>query len=768
MALTLLLFSANLSIAFAADPTLSKLVLSKNEVTVEVGESSSLFATAVMSDNSTDDVTIQTEWKSDKPEVASVYAGIISAKGEGTATITAIYSGQAQAVQVTVTKKVKALTKDKQKVDLRLGTSEEVTLTALYQDNSSEVVSDKADWSSSDPSVATVINGTVTGKSSGSATITAKYGKQSITLPVQVEVIRRLDAVTEEVSLLLKDTKKVEVMATYPDGTVKDVSAEAEWTTSNEKVADAINGVITAYGAGTATLTASYGTKTATIEVDVDRTRKLEVNEQSVFMRVNTSQKMVLTATYPDGRTEDITNLAKWTSDNEDVAYVSKGSISAYSTGAAVITAEYGTKSVKVQVDVETPRRLELSEEDFSLRTNEKKQLVLKATYANGHTEDVTAKANWSSSNEDVAYVAGGHVTAFTSGEAKVSASLGGKSASVTVDVDIPRKVKTEPETLVMQSKEQYQVQLIAEYADGNETVITDKAEWSTSSDKVATVENGKITAVASGEAKITAAFGNRKAEVKVEVDLAEKLEADARVINLEVNESQQITLTAVDSSGNKRVVTDEAEWKSNSAKTADVHKGLITAYGSGKATITATYGGKSVQVLVEIGILQKLEANVRSLSLKSGEKAQILLFATYSDGSKKDVTLDADWKAGSYKAVELINGQVTGTGYGKTTITGKFGNKSVKVSVDVDTLKYLQTDVVSLTLKEGATAKVTATATYADGTDRDVSVPALWTSSKILVADVKDGVIRANGKGKANITVSFGGKKTRVVVTVE
>jgi hypothetical protein len=84
-----------------------------------------------------------------------------------------------------------------------------------------------------------------------------------------------------------------------------------------------------------------------------------------------------------------------------------------------------------------------------------------------------------------------------------------------------------------------------------------------------------------------------------------------------------------------------------------------------------------------------------------------------------------------------------------------------------VDVLKYLKTDVVQLVMNKGETKQVKAVATYMDGTEQDVTKPALWTTSRLLVADVKDGIIKATGSGKAIITVTYGNKSTKIVVNV-
>ncbi|MFC7748631.1 Ig domain-containing protein [Paenibacillus thermoaerophilus] len=324
------------------------------------------------------------------------------------------------------------------------------------------------------------------------------------------------------------------------------------------------------------------------------------------------------------------------------------------------------------------------------------------------------------------------------------------------------------PKSFTLDIGKQQQITLLATFADGREELVTDKAVWTVSNEEIAEVDKGLVTGLAYGKASVTAKYGTRSATVTAEIGSVKKLTASPSLLILQNGESKQIELTAESSSGDKTVVTNDAEWSTSNAKIADVADGLVTARGNGTATITAKYGGKTATVTVHINVVDKLEADKRTLSLKSGDKATLKLTAALGDGSVKDVTAEAEWSSSSYKVADVSGGVVTAVGYGTARITAKYGNKSVTVTVDVDTLKYLQTDVVVLTVKAGSKTTVKATATYMDGTERDVSVPAVWSSSKATVADVKDGVIRAHSKGKATITVSFGGKTARIAVTVE
>jgi uncharacterized protein YjdB len=828
---------------------ISKLVLSKNELTLQIGDTANLTTTAIYDSGTTETVTVKTDWNSGSPDVATVYAGVITAKSVGTSVITATYLGKTEIVNVTVTKKVKSLTIDKFSLDLRLGASQQVAITAYYDDGTSEDVTKKADYTIDASSIVSVTNGLVKGQSPGSATITIKFMNQSLTLPVNVEIVRRIDAEKSQVSLLLKGTEKIKLIATYPDGSFADVADKATWTTDKDTVADVINGTITAYGVGTATLTANYGTKTTTIKVDVDNAIKLDLDKQSLFLKKDGTTQLKLTATYPDGSVEDVTNRADWSSDDDTIVHASKGLLIAVSTGNTTVSAKFGGKTINVDVDVEVPHQL-FTDELLSMQTGKTKQLTLMATYADGTNVDVTDRAVWTVDNETVALVNKGKVTAYKAGEAIVTATLGGKITKTKVEVDIPNILNSSHKNVNIQIGDSNQITLTAVYKDGTTTDVTSKADWSSSSkdiadvnsgyvlgvatgtatitakygtrstiiyvsvgvlksltvdqeklvlkkgnstslkatavytdgttkdvtadinwmssnDKVVSVDAGNVKAVASGETSITAQLDGKTITVSVQVDIASDLTANVTSVIIDLNETPSIVLTATDFLGGARIVTNDAEWKTSNSAVVQVSKGVLTPITRGKSTITATYGGKSVNIPVEIGVILTLEADTTFISTKSGQQVQVKLKATLSDGRTEDVTNNAIWKVQSYKLGSVSNGLFTASRSGKTSITASFGSKTVSIPVEIDTLKYLKTDVVRVNLKEGDTAQVQALATLIDGSEDDVTKPALWSSSNIMVADVKDGIIKATGKGTAKITVAYSNLRTTIVVTV-
>ena len=141
---------------------------------------------------------------------------------------------------------------------------------------------------------------------------------------------------------------------------------------------------------------------------------------------------------------------------------------------------------------------------------------TLTATVAPEYASDKTVF--WLTSNEKVATVDdNGKVTAVGSGEAKITATAGGKYASCTVKVTVLVTGITLDKTELSMKVGDSPVTLVAKVTpDG---AIDGDVSWSSDKTDVATVDaNGNVTAVGRGEAKITAKAGDHTATCTVKV----------------------------------------------------------------------------------------------------------------------------------------------------------------------------------------------------------------------------------------------------------
>ena len=153
--------------------------LNKTELALEVEGSETLIATVTPTNATNKNVT----WESDDEDVATVASGVVTAVGEGTATITVkTVDGEKTATcAVTVTKagpdtvSVTGVTLDKDTLDLVFGGADaDATASLTATVVPAEATNKNVTWESSNEDVATVANGVVTAVGEGTATITVK------------------------------------------------------------------------------------------------------------------------------------------------------------------------------------------------------------------------------------------------------------------------------------------------------------------------------------------------------------------------------------------------------------------------------------------------------------------------------------------------------------------------------------------------------------------------------------------------------------------
>jgi hypothetical protein len=130
---------------------------------------------------------------------------------------------------------------------------------------SSKDLTNSATWSTSDPSVATVNRGLVTGTGIGSVTITATFDGKSGSTKVVVGVTPSITIVPTNTHIFKLSAKQAEfsAIATYADGSTMDVSDSATWTSNPKGILSFYRysgGLATFIATGTTTITATFPT----------------------------------------------------------------------------------------------------------------------------------------------------------------------------------------------------------------------------------------------------------------------------------------------------------------------------------------------------------------------------------------------------------------------------------------------------------------------------------------------------------------------------
>ena len=348
------------------------------------------------------------------------------------------------------------------KTTLSLTEGESATLTATVEP---ENATDKAIvWTSSDNAVATVENGVVTAVKAGTATITAACGSAKAECTVTVTA-----APAGPISVKVGS-------AAYP---VKPIDGQA----------------------GKYHAAVPYGSN-ATIEVK-DAAFLMVTNSKGGYLNDEGSNPFTLTAAQLDKLL--ISKDIPFTPANSasKVAYLS------------IMDAMAGTS---YELYIELTRKavpatgVTLSETALSLRPTEKATLA--ATVAPENTTDTLV---WTSSNDAVATVKDGVITAKSEGTATITAACGSAKAECVVTVLSP--IPATGVTLDKTALKLYEGDAAKLTAMVKPEDTTDKTIVWTSSDKtIATVKDGAVTAVKAGTATITAACGEAKATCAVTV----------------------------------------------------------------------------------------------------------------------------------------------------------------------------------------------------------------------------------------------------------
>ena len=202
-------------------------------------------------------------WSSTDDSVVKVdQDGKIEAVGIGTATITAAVDDFSDSVDITVNAPLTGITLNKQETTIKKGDT--VDLDVIYNP---EDTTDSKDviWTSSDDTVATVDeDGIVTALKDGTTTVTAKVGDLTADCIVNVREVplEGIDLNQNAITLNKGEKSDALVVSYNPNDTTDDKTVI--WTSSDKDVATVDeNGVVTATGAGTTTITATVGEFTA-------------------------------------------------------------------------------------------------------------------------------------------------------------------------------------------------------------------------------------------------------------------------------------------------------------------------------------------------------------------------------------------------------------------------------------------------------------------------------------------------------------------------
>ncbi len=470
-------------------------------------------------------------------------------------------------------------------------------------------------WHSADESVVSVsrTGGHVTAIAPGRTArvyATTVTGLVDTAVVVVRHVLASLEATPTELALAPTRAAQVAVAGRAADGTALPADALA-WSSSDSSVAVVDGrGQVLAVGAGSATISAASGGTRVDVPVTVaaPAIAAVAVAPASVSIFKQQSEQLDATPLRADG-TVAHGRAATWTSSDPATATVDDdGVVRGVGVGVATVTATVDGRSASARVEVQALPANQVVASPSAVRIVAGGSLTLGATVTDGAGQAVpSATFAWTSSDEGVARVSSaGRLTAVAPGSATVTASTGGRSATVAVTV-VPIPVDS-----VRLSRTSRLGLFVGGFADLDATPLASNGAelagravaWTTSDAAVATVNaSGLVVARSPGVAQITATSEGVGSSILVDVVPipAAYVRLSATELPLVVDATYQLRADAYDLLG--RLLSDRLEaWSSSdpavAAVTAD---GLVTAKTPGVATITVTVEGKTAAATISV-----------------------------------------------------------------------------------------------------------------------------------------------------------------------
>ena len=742
--------------------------LNKTSATLKVNETVTLSATVTP----TSATNRKVSWKSSDESVATVSStGVVTAKSIGNANITATTT---DGTNISATCKVSVVETPATGISLNktaatLKANQTVSLTATV--TPSTATNKKVSWKSSDESVAAVSSdGVVTAFKVGTTNITATTTdgtNLSATCQVTVEatLATGISLNKKAVTLEVDDNETLTVTVTPSDASNKKVN----WKSSNTSVATVSStGVVTAKAVGTANITATTtdGTSlSATCKVTVEPTlvTSLSLNKSVATLKTNETITLIANVFPTAAQNRTVT----WSSSDTSVATVSsEGVVTALKVGTATITATTTdgsnlTATCKVTV-VETPATgISLNKTTASLKANETVTLTATVTPSTTTNKSVI----WTSSDETVATVKDGVVTAHKVGTANIIVTTtDGSNLSATCKVTVVETLATgislDKTTATLKASE-----IVTLTATVTPSTATNKnVTWSSSNETVATVKDGVVTAHKVGTATIiaTTADGSNltaTCQVTVEATIAKTMTLDKTNVTLKATES--VTLIAnitPESTTNK-----ELSWISSDESVATVKDGVVTAHKVGTANIiVTTTDGSNLTAICKVNVertsAETLTLDKTNVTLKATETVTIIANITPANTTNKELS----WISSDESVATVKDGVVTAHKIGTaniivTTTDGSNLTAICKVTVEATPAERVEIKTPeTTTLVVGETLQLEAIVYPETATDKTVT----WVSTNENIAKIDDnGVVTAVGIGKVKIMVidSFG-----------
>ena len=807
-------------------------ILGAEDGLIPKGESRALRVSATLSSGTVRDVTAQALWQVADPTVVSFGTGpavnVLTALNEGSSRVTAMLGPFADATTFAVINaELLAIELKATQSTLAKGTRERFTAIGVYSDGTREDVSSLVTWTSTDPTVAALVDvpgsyGLVEAHTHGTTDIIAERNgiAGSASLSVSDASLIRLDLTPSLLTLARGTSQPLSAVGTFSDETTQDLTTSAVWSSGAPAVAsfthpDVPNDVV-AHASGMANVFATVLGVTATVLVTVTDANllALELTPPLATLAAGTSKTFVAVGRFSDGSTQDLTSSSTWAESDDGApqnprATVNHGLVRAWGSGSATLHALQtddvgGVLHAAAQLTLTnaTLTRVQLAVPLAAVAKGTREALTVSGIFSDGSVQDLTSSASFDSSDSTVcsfSFGSAGTLSALGGGSAQLRARAGTLTSDavlVSVSNARPFALQIIPGASALAVGTTVHLAAFARFSDDSVQDVTELSTWSVTAPVApgtpsVTVSNavgghGRVAAQTLGDSTVTASLGSVTATAALAVGAVSlsRIQVTPPSPYLAVGSVAALGATGLYSNGSVRDLTADVTWQVDAPGTAAVSnadgvEGVLTALAAGTTQVTATLGALSGATPVTVSEASRVQLRVSpsSSTCPVGAEQSFTAEEALADGTSVEATSSVGWSAAPLPVSAL--GVVSGIRATTATVTAQRGGLSGSASLMVtdSPLVSLTLSAANVSMLVGTSQPFTATAGYGDGSTGDVTGVALWDVSNIggpglPVASVpwagpaRGWVTGLNG-GQALVQASFGGKSGSTPVAV-
>jgi Bacterial Ig-like domain (group 2) len=588
-------------------------------------------------------------------------------------------------------------------------------------------------------------------------------------------------------SLVLGQTTQCKAMAVYSDGSYKDVTTSATWTSKNTDIASvSSSGLVASVAAGAAVVSASSGTLSGSTQLTIGKAAlvSLSVTSPVSTLPLGATAQLAATGTYTDKSTQDLTSTVTWASSQTAIASISSsGLASSAGLGNATITATLSSINASTQLSVSAPALLSIavSENHSTIALGTTAQFAAKGAYTDGSTQDLTSSVTWTSSPAGIVNLSS---SGLAIGKAVGAATIRAAAGSISGTGQLAVSSATLSSIAVTSSKSsiplggKQQVTATGTYTDGSTHDLTSSVTWTSSPAGILNLSSsGLAIGKTVGAATISATSNSISGTNQLTVSSAalSSIGVTSSKSSIPVGTTQQVTATGTYTDGTTQDLTSSVTWTSSPAGILNLSSsGLATGKAVGATTISATSGSTSGtgKLAVSAAVLASINIGSSNPTMPLGTTQQLTAAGTFTDGTTRDLTTAVAWSSASKDVLTVdVHGVATAKAQGAAIVTATSNAIGATASLAVSSavLSSISISPAAPTVPISSSQQLIATGIFTDGSTQDMTPTVTWNVDDPTIVGVNAAGLASPLKvGSTGVEATFGSTTGGTTLTVQ